>query len=74
MTKTPKDISSSVSARLLHLPRARERGEDCQRVLMRYANERLLYRLASVSLALSAHQSVHVSCWPPPERRYDDPT
>ena len=45
MTKTPKDISSSVRARLLHL--ARERGEDFQRVLTRYANERLLYRLAS---------------------------
>ncbi len=46
MTKPPpKDIGASVRARLLRL--ARERGEDFQLVLTRYANERLLFRLAS---------------------------
>ena len=46
MKKTPtKDIGASVRARLLRL--ARERGEDFQLVLTRYANERLLFRLAS---------------------------
>jgi hypothetical protein len=45
MTKSPKDIGASVRARLLRL--ARERGEDFQLLLTRYANERLLYRLAS---------------------------
>ncbi|HET7753506.1 MAG TPA: nucleotidyl transferase AbiEii/AbiGii toxin family protein [Anaeromyxobacteraceae bacterium] len=46
MTKAPpKDVGASVRARLLRL--ARERGEDFQLVLTRYANERLLFRLAS---------------------------
>ena len=46
MKKIPaKDIGASVRARLLRL--ARERGEDFQLVLTRYANERLLFRLAS---------------------------
>jgi predicted nucleotidyltransferase component of viral defense system len=46
MTKTPpKDIGASVRARLSRL--SRERGEDFQLVLTRYANERLLFRLAS---------------------------
>ena len=46
MTKTlPKDIGASVRARLLRI--ARERREDFQLVLTRYANERLLFRLAS---------------------------
>lgn len=45
MTQSPKDVGASVRARLLQL--ARERGEDFQLVLTRYANERLLYRLAS---------------------------
>ena len=45
MTKSPKEIGASVRARLLRL--ARERGEDFQLVFTRYANERLLYRLAS---------------------------
>ena len=44
MTKTPKDVGASVRARLLKL--AQERAEDFQLVLTRYANERLLYRLA----------------------------
>jgi len=44
VTKATKDVGASVRARLLHL--ARERGEDFQLVLVRYANERLLYRLA----------------------------
>lgn len=39
------DMGGSVRARLLRL--ARDRGEDFQFVLMRYANERLLFRLAS---------------------------
>ena len=45
MTKAPKDIGASVRSRLLRL--AREQGEDFQLVLIRYANERLLSRLAS---------------------------
>jgi predicted nucleotidyltransferase component of viral defense system len=45
MTKVPRDIGASVRARLLRL--AQKRGEDFQLVLTRYANERLLYRLAS---------------------------
>lgn len=44
MTKAPKDVGASARARLLAL--ARERGEDFQLVLTRYAGERLLYRLA----------------------------
>jgi hypothetical protein len=44
MTKAPmKDVGASVRNRLLRL--AKERGEDFQLVLTRYANERLLYRL-----------------------------
>lgn len=39
-----RDVGASVRARLLHL--ARERGDDFQLLLTRYANERLLYRLA----------------------------
>lgn len=46
MKKTPaKGTGASVRARLLRL--ARERGEDFQLLLTRYANERLLFRLAS---------------------------
>jgi hypothetical protein len=41
----PRDVGASVRARLLRL--ARERGEDFQLVLTRYANERLLFRLAT---------------------------
>ncbi len=44
MTRAPKDIGASVRAQLLQL--AREREEDYQLVLTRYANERLLYRLS----------------------------
>jgi hypothetical protein len=48
VTKGPKkDIGASVRARLLRL--ARDRGEDFQLLLTRYANERLLYRLAQSS-------------------------
>ncbi|MBF0244079.1 MAG: nucleotidyl transferase AbiEii/AbiGii toxin family protein [Planctomycetes bacterium] len=44
MTKAqPKDLGASVRARLLRF--ARERGEDFQFILMRYANERLLFRI-----------------------------
>lgn len=46
MTRSsPKDIGASVRGRLLGL--ARERGEDFQLLLTRYANERLLFRLAT---------------------------
>ena len=44
-----QDIGASVRARLLQL--ARERGEDFQLMLTRYANERLLFRLATSSHA-----------------------
>jgi predicted nucleotidyltransferase component of viral defense system len=40
----PRDPAASVRRRLLNL--ARERGEDFQRVLIRYTSERLLYRLS----------------------------
>ena len=40
-----KNLPASVRQRLLNL--ARERGEDFNFTLTRYANERLLYRLAS---------------------------
>jgi predicted nucleotidyltransferase component of viral defense system len=43
--KPPTDIGASVRARLLRL--ARERGEDFQLVLTRYASERLLFRLSA---------------------------
>lgn len=49
MTKAPTNIGASVRARLLRL--ARERGEDFQLLVTRYANERLLYRLAVSSHA-----------------------
>jgi hypothetical protein len=39
----PRDVAASVHARLLN--RARQRGEDFQLVLHRYAAERFLYRL-----------------------------
>ena len=45
MTKAPRNIGASARARLLNL--ARQRGEDFQLVLTRYANERFLYRLAN---------------------------
>lgn len=41
----PKDLGASVRARLLLI--ARERSEDFQLLLLRYANERLLFRLAA---------------------------
>jgi predicted nucleotidyltransferase component of viral defense system len=50
MTKRPlKDVGTSVRARLLRL--AKDRGDDFQLLLTRYANERLLFRLASSSHA-----------------------
>lgn len=45
MTRRMTDVGASVRARLLRLARAR--GEDFQLVLTRYANERLLFRLAN---------------------------
>jgi predicted nucleotidyltransferase component of viral defense system len=53
VTKPTKNVGASVRARLLQL--AKTRGEDFQLVLTRYANERLLYRLA-----LSRHASSFV--------------
>ncbi len=43
--KPPKDLGASVRARLVRV--AHERGEDFQLLLLRYANERLLFRLAA---------------------------
>lgn len=43
--KQVKNVAASVQAKLLE--RARARGEDFQLLLLRYANERLLFRLAS---------------------------
>ncbi|MBS2014026.1 MAG: nucleotidyl transferase AbiEii/AbiGii toxin family protein [Deltaproteobacteria bacterium] len=45
MTKAPTNIGASVRAKLLRL--SKERKEDHQLLLVRYANERLLHRLAS---------------------------
>ncbi len=45
MKKAPKNVGASVRARLLRL--ARDRGDDFQLLLLRYVNERLLYRLAT---------------------------
>jgi hypothetical protein len=47
MTKQVKDMGASVRGRLRRLARAS--GESFAHVLLRYANERLLYRLASSS-------------------------
>jgi predicted nucleotidyltransferase component of viral defense system len=44
VTNPVSNVAASVRTRLLRL--ARERGEDYQLVLVRYANERLLYRLS----------------------------
>jgi hypothetical protein len=43
--KSPGNVPASVRQRLLNL--ARERGEDFQGVLTRYALERLLFRLTA---------------------------
>ena len=43
MNRPLKDVGASVRARLLQL--AKQRGDDFQLLLTRYANERLLYRL-----------------------------
>jgi predicted nucleotidyltransferase component of viral defense system len=53
MTKALKNVGTSVRAKLLQL--AKQRGDDFQLVLLRYVNERLLYRLAS-----SAHANKFV--------------
>jgi Nucleotidyl transferase AbiEii toxin, Type IV TA system len=42
-----RNVAASVRQRLLNL--ARQRGEDFQLILVRYANERLLYRLSQSS-------------------------
>jgi hypothetical protein len=44
VTKQVKNAGASVKAQLRQL--ARRRGDDYQLLLLRYANERLLYRLA----------------------------
>ena len=43
-TERPRNMAASVNARLLQL--TRQRKEEFQLVLTRYANERLLYRLS----------------------------
>jgi len=50
VTKPLKNVGTSVRTRLLQL--SKQRGDDFQLVLLRYVNERLLYRLAT-----SAHSS-----------------
>jgi len=50
VTKPLKNVGTSVRTKLLQL--AKQRGDDFQLVLLRYVNERLLYRLAT-----SAHAS-----------------
>jgi predicted nucleotidyltransferase component of viral defense system len=45
VTKPLKNIGTSVRTKLLQL--AKQRGDDFQLVLLRYVNERLLYRLAT---------------------------
>ncbi|MDP1823347.1 MAG: nucleotidyl transferase AbiEii/AbiGii toxin family protein [Archangium sp.] len=45
MTKKLKDVGASVRSRLLEL--SKTRGDDFQLVLVRYVNERLLFRIAS---------------------------
>ncbi len=49
MNRPPEGIIQSVRQRLLEI--SRQRNEDFQFVLMRYAHERLLYRLAQSSYA-----------------------
>lgn len=49
MSRAPRNIGASVRTRLLGL--AKDRGEDFQLLLTRYAHERFLYRLAQ-----SAHR------------------
>jgi hypothetical protein len=49
VTPPLKDVGASVRAKLLQL--AKQRGDDFQLVLLRYVNERLLYRLATSSHA-----------------------
>ncbi len=48
MGKPPKDPATSIRARLYN--HAREHGDDFQRVLTRYAIERLLFRLSQRKL------------------------
>jgi hypothetical protein len=48
MTRVPQNMSASVRQRLLNL--SRERGEEFQNVLTRFALERLVYRLSCSSL------------------------
>jgi hypothetical protein len=48
MTKPTKNMGASVRTRLLRL--AKERGEDFQLVLTRYANERLLTKAEASGL------------------------
>lgn len=49
MTKPLKNVGTSVRVRLLDL--AKQRGDDFQLILLRFANERLLYRLATSAYA-----------------------
>src|ERR1051326_1256924 len=49
MTRPPRNLSASVSQRLLNL--ARQSGEDYQYVLMRYGLERMMFRFSQSDYA-----------------------
>jgi hypothetical protein len=53
MTKKKSATPSAASVRAKLLKLARERGDDFQLVLLRYANERLLFRLSTLPHAKS---------------------
>ena len=62
MTRRPlKDVGTSVRARLLRL--AKDRGDDFQLVLTRYANERLLFRLASRPGVVHTREQLLLDIW-----------
>jgi len=49
MTRPPRNLSASVSQRLLNL--TRKSGEDYQYVLMRYGLERMMFRFSQSNYA-----------------------
>lgn len=49
--KPPRQIDMSASVRARLLTRSKERGEDFQLTLVRYAIERFLYRLGQSAIA-----------------------
>ena len=52
MAKRTRDVGASVRARLLNL--ARDRGQQFDLVITRYALERLLYRLSDGASAIDS--------------------